>query len=466
MISPRLYNDVRIVNRPDLQNAWRLDRGALPMVMSMERTGICIDKTHLVNLNKKLTGEMEELQSLFNKLTGHVTPIGSGDKLAELLFDKMGLKQPGTKQKWTKKKTRLAVDGDVLGTMRFMHDAIPVALDWKEREKLRSTYTLSLIAQVDRDDRLHCDLNPFVTATGRLSSSNPNLQNIPVRTDLGTEIRKAFVPSRGNMIGTIDASQIEMRCHAHDSQCANMLDLFMRGEDLYWGTAELMFDRTFSKQERKEGITENGRSFKDEYRFPAKTTTLGVSYDITAEGLLDQIWIALSQSLKKHPELFKSESAKWDIPRCDQMIVKFFKAYWEMLERRKQHHRTAFRLGYVFDMFGGIRLIPQVKSSLEWVQREGLRAAGNMPIQGAAAGIIKLFMAVVWDRLVNYWHKYGIRALMQIHDELLFEGPESPLRDFLLECQSILFNLIPMEYFLAPLESGTDIAESWGHIKK
>jgi len=222
---------VSIVNRPDPENAGRLDMLAMPMVSAMEQEGISIDRTHLVKLHDLLTGEMESLAAKVKDMTGESINLGSGDQLADLIYKKLKCKQVG-REKWTGSRSRLSVESDVLKQMVAQHEAIKPILDWKEREKLRSTYTYSLIGQLDANDRLHSDLSSTSTNTGRLASSNPNLQNIPIRTKLGGEIRNAFVPRQGYVIGTVDASQIEARMNAVDADCMAMLDMFWRDEDL------------------------------------------------------------------------------------------------------------------------------------------------------------------------------------------------------------------------------------------
>jgi DNA polymerase-1 len=372
-----------------------------------------------------------------------------------LLYEHLGLKQQG-KEKWTKSRSRLSAEGDVLKQMIAQSpEIIRTVLDWKEREKLRSTYTYSLIGQMDSGDRIHSDISSTTAETGRLTSSDPNLQNIPTRTKLGKEVRNAFIPSPGNVLGTIDASQIEMRQNAHDANCLPMLDIFWRFVDFYWGIAELMYRRKFTEEERKHGVMESGPAkgltYKGYYRFNAKTTALMTAYDTSPAGLLDQ---------------FLTQGAPgWTEQLCAELIRDFFDEFKELIIRRKEHHRRARKYGFVWDMWGRIRWIPQVKSTLPWVQGEGLRAAGNLAGQGGAAGLIKLWMAVVWKRYCEYWRRHGIRMLMQIHDELICEGPRKVVEDFLAECERLLEILVPLEFYLAPLEGSWEVGERWGELK-
>lgn len=462
--------------RPDPANALRLDMSALPMMGSMMQNGMKISRSQISSLNYKMTSEMEELQSTVDRMCGFKINIASGDQLSNLLFNDLKLKQAG-KERWTKSRARMAVDSDVLKGMISQHQVIRPILDWKEREKLRSTYTFSLLKQADENDRIHPTLIHTGPETGRLACKDPNLQNIPTRSKLGQEVRRAFIPEPGNVLGTCDASQIEMRVHAHDSQCVNLLNIFWNWWDVYWSTAELMYEREFSQEDRKHGVEKiSGLSFKEYYRFNAKTTALAVSYEISPEGLVDQFLVSNALAFLTDGDFIYGSDGKlvWDynrhytgaVKKCSQAIIDFYRSYPELLERRKEHHRRARKFGLVWDDFGRIRWIPQVYSTHRWIVSEGLRAAGNHPIQGSAAGIVKLWMACIWDRIESYWGKHGVRPLIAIHDEIAVEGPKSVLEDYLPECAKILRNLLPYSMINAPLESNFAIGNNWAELEK
>lgn len=465
-----LYKGICIPNRPFPENVARLDMACLPMLSAMESNGMMVDKSYMGDLYKRITGEMGTLAADVEKLAGYSINLGSGDQLADLLFKKLRLKQAG-REKWTKSKARLAADSDVLRGMISQHPAIPVIIKWKEHEKLRSSFTLSLIDQADENNRIHCDLNHTGPETGRLSCSEPNLQTIPIRTMLGREIRNAFVPTKGNHIGTVDVSQIEMRTMCHDAKCSNMMELFWQWEDLYWGVAEGMYKRKFNAEDRKHGIDGgSGQTYKNFYRFNAKTTALGVTYDISPEGLVDLFLSADPPAIY----FLTGGDSVWDYDKhynkaveiCGQAIRDFFDGYPEILSRRREHHRRARMHGFVWDLWGRIRWIPQVRSTHNWVVGEGLRAAGNMAGQGGAAGVIKLWMAKLWDRIDEYWGFMGLLPLMTVHDELVVEGPKQVVVDFLEEAKYTIRNLIPyVDLFCVPLEADSDVGERWGSLK-
>lgn len=477
-ISPPIYNGVRIVNRADLENTMRVDIGCMPMTSEMERNGMRIDPPHVAKLKVRLIDEMETLAAKVEDLAGKRINIASGDQLADLLFKHLKLKQNG-REKWTKSRERLATDGDVLKAMVSQHPCIRPILDWKEREKLRSTYTDSLVAQADEHLRIHTDISSITADTGRLASSNPNLQNIPIRTKLGREIRNAFIPSDGNVLGTVDASQIEMRLNAFDSQCKNMMGFFERKEDFYWGTAEGMYRRKFTPEMRSckcptdsasgktvhvngcptiivaPGEHFDGQTYKQWYRdICAKVTSLMVGYDASPGGLYDQF---LAWGVPG-----------WTEPLCAQAIVDYFAIYPELLARKKVHIKRAMRYGFVWELGGRIRWIPQMKSVHPRIVNEGMRQAGNLAGQGGAAFIIKLWMAIIWGDY-GYWRKRGLRMLMQIHDELLVEGPRAVVEDALADFKEILEHMLDAfeKWFNVPLGASFDVGEigaPWGRL--
>lgn len=492
LISPPLHGTrIRIVNRPDLENVARLDRSCMPMLADMQRHGMRVDRALLHSLYKKLTSEMEELERQVAHLSGKQINIGSGDQLSDLLFhhlrgtDGKLLHQNG-REKWTRSRKRLAADSDVLKAMVSQHPAIRPILEWKEREKLRSTYTLSLVAKLDSDDRLHTDLGTVTAETGRINSSSPNLQNIPIRTMLGRMIRDAFIPKPGNVIGAVDASQIEMRQMCHDAQCPNMMDIFWSYQDFYWQTAELMCKQKFPDYVRKCGCPDgkhvkgcvtcgiektiinapgqpyHGLSYKSWYRFNAKTTALMTAYATSPGGLYDQFLVTA-------PDVWQQSSQEEGERLCAEQIRDYFTAYPELLSRQKEHHKRAFRYMFAWCMFGRIRWIPQVKSSLPYIVSEGLRAAGNMPGQGGAAGIIKLWMAILQRQVDSFYAKHGLMMLMQVHDELVVEGPRSVVEGFLEYAAHVLRNLFVkseyQEFYSVPLDAEWEVGDRWGQLK-
>lgn len=461
---------VLLVKHPDPANVMRLDHAILPALSAMERNGMPIDAGRIGTLRTRLIEEMGQLQTKVEDMTGYTdVNISSPDQLAELLFKRMELKQAGSKEKWTKSKTRLAVDSDVLKGMISQHAVVKVILDYSERKKLLGSFTTSLLAQADDNSRVHSEFNHCVAETGRLSCSNPNLMQIPTRTALGRLVRDAFVAPKGKILGTCDMSQVEMRHAAEDAKCPNLMRVFSDKDDLYWDYASRMYKRVFTKEDRKHGIDDDtGLSLKAVYRQNAKVAALGTIYDITPEGLVDQFlsFDAVRFLTDGDPVWNHDKYHERALANCTWAIQQFFEAYPELLTRRREHHRRAMRWGMSWCCFGRQRWIPQVKSVHRWIQQEGLRAAANHPIQGGCAGIMKLWVACVYKRIEEYWGKKGVEPLMVIHDEILTAAPKSVMEDFLPEAAGILKELLPPEFYATPLSSSYGMAESWGTLEK
>jgi DNA polymerase-1 len=210
----------------------------------------------------------------------------------------------------------------------------------------------------------------------------------------------------------------------------------------------MVFTKAMRESEDKCCGPNKDTTYKKWYRQNAKVTALMVGYDASAGGLYDQF---LSYGIPG-----------WTEDLCAKAIIDYFNGYPELLVRRKDHHKRAYRFGLVWDMWGFVRYIPQVKSVFRGTVNEGLRQAGNLAGQGGAAGIIKLWMAVIWDQYIAKWRKHGIRMLMQVHDELVAEGPEQVLTDFFEWCKGVLLRLLPYDFFNCPLESNYGIDERWG----
>lgn len=731
-----IYPNIYHCDVPWPENAFRLDMAALPMVSTMERHGMLIDRERIVKLHGTLTAEMEEYQAKVNQMVGRSVNLASGDQLSALLYDEMKLKQPG-KEKWTKSKTRLTVDADVLKGMKVQHPIVDPILQYKIRDKLRSTYTYSLLNLMDAAGYVHPDINHTGTETGRLACvahwtqvvtrqgsksisdvrvgdevwthrgrwrkvtatlirpaepmynvrfsngevltctkdhrllyfpyerfeklglrlpqcgssledvsvsgmsdvagdrgpdgyyfpkcavgvqdqtvvrrvqgavgaavfgvedggeesdvrqnrgpapqldwgsgrwirlsdllekrqapvcasdrdgrssgiegtarasgcashrresekqqagqsgagheerpqgnprsaaegqyltritqidlagcfeiyditvdedesylacgvfshncSNPNLQNIPARTKLGKLVRKAFIAPPGEVYGTCDLSQIEMRHAAEEAGCQNLKDVFKREEDLYWAVTEKIYKRKFNEEERAGMDPVTGLPNKTAFRQNAKIVALGTIYDISPEGLVDNL-LSWDGTIG-----FLTDGDKtWDYDRhytraveiCAAAIRGFFEGYPELLDRRREHHRRARTFGKVWDCFGRHRWIPQVFSTHSWVAGEGLRAAGNMPIQAGCAGFLKLWMAKIYDRWESHWRRYGLKPVMAVHDEVLVTGPKPVVEDYLIEAADMVWHLLPPDIYDTPLESSIATALSWGELEK
>jgi DNA polymerase-1 len=366
---------------------WELFQTAeLPLcrvLAEMERAGFQADRTALAQFGQLLSVRIGELEESIYTLAGEEFNINSPKQLGEILFGKLGL--PHGK----KTKTGWSTNADVLEKLRFQAPIVEQVLEYRQLAKLKSTYADGLLKAMDDDSRVRTSFQMTVTATGRLSSTEPNLQNIPTRTDLGSEIRRMFVAQEGWMLVDADYSQIELRLLAHISGDQAMIDAFLSGEDFHTVTAAHVFGVP------TEAVT-------GAMRRAAKAVNFGIVYGISAFSLSQDLGVPVAEA-KEYMETY---------------FARFpgVKAYMENVVA------SAKEKGYVETLFHRRRALPELTSSNHNMRSFGERVALNMPIQGAAADIIKLAMVRVYDRL----KREGLQArlIMQVHDELIVECPE------------------------------------------
>ena len=359
----------------------------LPLVevlIEMERAGVKLDTARLADISAKVQERIAALEREVWDLAGEEFTIGSPQQLAEVLFVKLGL------SKKRRGKTGFSTDARVLQAIRGEHPIVEKVETWRELSKLESTYMDALPELVDEQSRLHTTFNQTATTTGRLSSTDPNLQNIPIRTELGREIRSCFVAEEGCRLISADYSQVELRVLAHVCGEQVLKDIFARGEDVHAATAGEMFGIP------PEKVDPGTRS-------KAKMINFGIVYGLSAFGLADRL----------------------DIPQ--EEAAEFIERYLARFPKVKEYIETtiaeATADGYVTTLFGRRRRIPELRSG-KWQTRSlGERLAVNTPIQGSAADIIKVAMVRCHDALRDAG--LDTRLVLQIHDELLFEGPES-----------------------------------------
>lgn len=356
----------------------------LPLVYildHMEKEGILADRQALVEYGEKLYVRIQELEALIYEEAGEKFNINSPKQLGVILFEKMGL--PGGK----KTKTGYSTAADILEKLAPDHQIISHILEYRTLAKLKSTYADGLSACIKEDGRIHSTFNQTITATGRISSTEPNLQNIPMRMELGRLIRKCFVPKPGYVFLDADYSQIELRVLAHLSGDENLIQAYQEAEDIHRITASKVFHVPF------EEVT-------DLQRRNAKAVNFGIVYGISSFGLAQDLSITNKEAAKYIEEYFATYPG--------------IKKYLDGLVAQGKEH------GYVTTMFGRRRPIPELASS-NFMQRSfGERIAMNSPIQGSAADIIKIAMNRVHRRLKE--GRYESSLILQVHDELLIEA--------------------------------------------
>ena len=390
----------------------------IPVLAEMEHHGVKVDLDQLRELSKELEGRMARLEEKIHRLAGEPFNINSPKQLSTILFDKLGLKS------LKKTKTGRSTNVEVLTALSLEHELPALVLEYRSFAKLKSGFVDALPKLVDaKTGRIHTSFNQTVASTGRLSSSNPNLQNIPIRTEEGRRIREAFVAEVGNLILSADYSQIELRVLAHVSEDPILIQAFLNDEDVHARTASEVFGVAI------DAVT-------PELRRRAKVINFGIIYGMSAFGLAKELGIDRSEAESYIDQYFTR--------------LKRVKQYQEELIRRAREE------GLVRTIFGRIRPLPELKSK-NYQQREfGIRTAINAPIQGSAADIIKKAMIAIQRRLRA--EAIDAAMVLQVHDELVFEVKKEQV--------DVLEALVreEMEHAVAlkvPLKVGIQTGENW-----
>jgi len=354
------------------------------VLAKMQYTGIKIDKEELIDYGRKIKSEIEEKTNKIYNLCGQEFNINSTKQLGKVLFE--DLKLPVQK----KKKSGYSTDVEVLEKLREEHPVIGELIEYRQLIKLNSTYVEGLLPYINpKTNRIHSYFHQTVTATGRISSTEPNLQSIPTRFELGKQLRKVFKPREGCIFVDADYSQIELRVFAHVSQDKNMIEAFKKGEDIHREVASKVFEK------KLEDVTK-------EERTKAKAVNFGIVYGISDFGLGEQLHISRKEA--------------------KEYIEQYLEKYSGIKEYMTRIDEEAKEKGYVMTEFGRRRNLPELKSQNFMVRQFGSRAALNMPIQGTAADIMKLAMIDVVAKIEE--NNLKTRIVLQVHDELLLEVPE------------------------------------------
>jgi len=373
-----------------LQNlAETIEMPLIPVLAGMERSGVRLDLEDLKAVTVNLREDIISLEKEIYELAGTEFNISSPKQLGDILFIRLKLDD---KARVTKSK-QFSTNEEILQRLTSKHPIVEKVLEYRGLRKLLSTYVDALPLLVDKKTgRIHTSYNQAVAATGRLSSNNPNLQNIPVRDERGREIRKAFVPDDGHIFLSADYSQIELRLMAHLSKDAGMIADFLSGNDIHAATASKIFGVALGDVTR-------------EMRSRAKTANFGIIYGISSFGLSERLTIGRKEA--------------------KELIDGYFSSYPGVKTYMDESIKKARELGYVSTMFGRKRYLPDIQSQNHVVRGNAERNAINAPIQGSAADIIKLAMINIDKRLKN--EKFRSRMILQVHDELIFEAENTEL---------------------------------------
>jgi DNA polymerase-1 len=411
------------VEKQDLAGVYeKIDLPLAPVLARMEAAGVLVDPKELDKISSRMQKEIASLEKSIYKLAGVEFNPNSPQQLAEILFDKLNLQPP----RRSRAKAR-STAADVLEELALVHELPKKVLEFRELSKLKSTYADVLPRLIHPSTgRLHTRFSQTGTATGRLSSSNPNLQNIPVRSELGREIRAAFVAARGMVLLSADYSQIELRILAHLSKDPVLTEAFRRGEDIHSRTAQEVFNVAPFAQTA-------------EHRRVAKVINFGVIYGLSAFGLAQQLGIDTKEAAKFIAAYFERYSG----------VKKYLDA--QIGETRKA--------GFTKTLFGRIRQIPEINSPQPNMRSFAERTAMNTPMQGTAADLIKLAMIELDARLAAGFES---KMILQVHDELLFEAPQKELPKLTKLVKEVMEGVHKLN---VPLVVDTKAGANWRDMK-
>jgi DNA polymerase-1 len=397
-----------------------LERPLVAVLIEMERTGIRVDAKVLKGLSADFSKRLSQLEVEIFELVGHEFNINSPKQLGEILFDEMGI-EGGKKTKTGAYQT----GAEILEGLAAGGHELPVKiLENRQLAKLKSTYTDALIDQINPDTgRVHTNYGQAIASTGRLSSNDPNLQNIPIRSEEGRKIRTAFVANNGNVLLSADYSQIELRLLAHVADIDVLKEAFHNGVDIHALTASQVFDVPV------EGMDPMVRR-------QAKAINFGIIYGISAFGLARQL------------DLSRTDAAKY--------IAAYFERYPGIYDYMERTKKSAAELGYVTTLFGRRCYLPGIKDNNSAMRSFAERAAINAPIQGGAADIIKRAMLQLPVALER--EKLSAKMLLQVHDELIFDVPKNEIDKTISVIKNIMERVVQLD---VPLEVDTGFGKNW-----
>ncbi|MDQ5969462.1 MAG: polymerase, partial [Patescibacteria group bacterium] len=408
-----------------------IEKPLIYIVKEMKEVGIKVDVERLKALSKKYHTELSSLEKKIWKIVGEEFNINSPKQLGEMLFVKMGLKAKN------QKKTASGGFSTKESELEKLKEENPIAgliLEYRELAKLLGTYIDTIPVQVDEHNRLHADFLQMGTTTGRMASGNPNLQNIPNKTDLGREIRKSFIAEKGYKLVSFDYSQIELRIAAFLSQDEKLIDIFKKGQDVHTAVASEVFGVALDK------VTKEMRS-------KAKTINFGVMYGM---GVM---------ALKQNIGTSKEDAQKF--------LDEYFNKFSGLAEYLQKIKRETAQRGFTETFFGRRRYFPDINSRLPFMKASAERMAINAPIQGTEADVIKLAMIEIDKFLVSKNLKKDVRLLLQVHDELVYEVKEGIIDSVSPEIKRIMESIIdPKKVYGIVCVANAEAGDNWAETEE
>ncbi len=430
-VTARLYDYyLPILNRHGVEHLfWEVEMPLVPVLIDMERRGVLIDVDFLRELSRRLTEKLREIEQEIYRLVGYEFNINSPQQLSDVLFGSLGLPATGLRKT---KSGHYSTAASVLERLRGKHPVVDLVLEQRQLQKLLSTYINALPKMVNPETgRIHADFNQAGAETGRIASNSPNLQNIPIRTEMGRLIRKAFIAPPGHLLLAADYSQVELRILAHVTRDPTLIQAFMEGKDIHAHTASLVYGVPI------EEVT-------PQMRRVAKMTNFAISYGVTGYGL--------------------AERTEMDRETANAFIAQYFRTYPKVKEYIERVKREVREKGYVQTLLGRRRYFPELREGsgvAAYVRQAAERAAINHPIQGTAADIIKMAMIRVHRQL----HEAGLRAgmILQVHDELVLEVPNEELGRVVPLVRDAMENAYQL---IVPLKVDMEVGPNWYDMER
>ena len=403
----------------------RIEKPLIPVLRKAEKCGVLIDTLMLEELRSRYRKELTTIEKRIYKIVGHEFNISSPKQLGDVLFDELQLNAKGQKKTSTGQRSTKESE---LEKIRELHPIVDDILEYRQLQKLLSTYVESIPPLLDADNRLHTEFIQSGTTTGRMASQNPNLQNIPIRTERGRLIRNAFIAPKGSTLVALDYSQIELRIAAFLSGDEKLIDIFKSGRDVHQEVAAAVFGVDSDKVDR-------------EMRRRAKIINFGILYGMGVNALRTQLGTTTAEAHRFYDDYFET-----------------FKTLAQHLEETKGFAR---KNGYTETLFGRRRQFPEMKSALPYVRAQAERMAINAPIQGTQADLIKLAMVEI-DKTMDD----DVRLMLQVHDELVYEIPNEKVASVVPKIKSIMESIISeKETQGIPIIAEAKAGKSWGEME-
>lgn len=399
----------------------------VPVLARMERTGILLDLPYLQAMTRTLATRIAEIDALITSSVGHTFNLNSTQQLSDVLFKDLGLTPPDARRKTVSGK--YSTSADVLEELRGHHPVVDLILEYRELSKIKSTYLEALPAQINpRTGRVHTSFNQTGSVTGRLSSTDPNLQNIPTRTEIGRQVRNGFIAAEGWVLLSVDYSQIELRIVAHMSGDTAMISAFQRGEDIHAATAAAIYGIPMAEVSKEQ-------------RRHAKAINFGLIYGMSAFGLSRGTGLTLGEA--------------------EDFVQAYFKQFPGVKSYLDSLKKSAAKMGYVETLFGRRRYFPNLQSGGNpAIRAREEREAINAPIQGTAADLLKMAMITLPDALAG--EHLRTRMLLQVHDELVLETTPDELVNAARIVRQVMGSVARLS---VPLETEARSGKSWGELQ-